>query len=316
MKNKTCVIIVGPTAVGKTSVAVALAQHLQTKIISADSRQCYKELNIGVAKPSVEQLQKVEHYFINSHSIHDEVNAKVFEEYALQKVNDIFHKHDVAVMVGGTGLYIKTFCNGIDEVPVINPTIREKINADFEWEGLEWLQKEVEKTDPLYFSKGEIKNPHRLMRALEVKLSTGSSIIEFQTKQKEEREFNILKIGLELPREDLYKRINKRIDEMMQHGLAEEVKGLQKFQKLNALQTVGYRELFGHLAGDLTLEDAIEAMKINTRHYAKRQMTWFKKDEEVKWFNANDSLPTILEDLQKALTFPIAIGREGKGEVL
>ena len=312
MKNKTCVIIVGPTAVGKTSVAVALAQHLQTKIISADSRQCYKELNIGVAKPSVEQLQKVEHYFINSHSIHDEVNAKVFEEYALQKVNDIFQKHDVAVMVGGTGLYIKTFCNGIDEVPVINPAIREKINADFEWEGLKWLQKEVEKTDPLYFSKGEIKNPHRLMRALEVKLSTGSSIIEFQTKQKEEREFNILKIGLELPREDLYKRINKRIDEMMQHGLAEEVKGLQKFQKLNALQTVGYRELFGHLAGDLTLEDAIEAMKINTRHYAKRQMTWFKKDEEVKWFNANDSLPAILEDLQKSLTFPIAIGR-GKG---
>ena len=302
MKNKTCVIIVGATAVGKTSVAISLAQHLQTQIISADSRQCYKELNIGVAKPSVEQLQKVEHYFINSHSIHDEVNAKVFEEYALQKVNDIFLKHDVAVMVGGTGLYIKTFCNGIDEVPVINPAIREKINADFEWEGLEWLQKEVEKTDPLYFSKGEIKNPHRLMRALEVKLSTGSSIIEFQTKQKEEREFNILKIGLELPREDLYKRINKRIDEMMQAGLAEEVKGLQKFQKLNALQTVGYRELFGHLAGDLTLEDAIEAMKINTRHYAKRQMTWFKKDEEVKWFNANDSLPAILEDLQKSLS--------------
>ncbi|MEO5782973.1 MAG: tRNA (adenosine(37)-N6)-dimethylallyltransferase MiaA [Ginsengibacter sp.] len=310
MKNKTCVIIVGPTAVGKTSVAISLAQYLHTQIISADSRQCFRELNIGVAKPSHEQLQKVKHYFINSHSIHNEVNAKVFEEYALQKVNDIFQEHDVAVMIGGTGLYVKTFCNGIDEVPVIKSEIREKVNADFEWEGLEWLQKEVEKTDPLYFSKGEIKNPHRLMRALEVKLSTGRSIIEFQTKQKEERDFNILKIGLELPREDLYKRVNKRVDEMMQQGLAEEVKGLQKFHKLNALQTVGYRELFGHIAGDLTLEDVIEAIKINTRHYAKRQMTWFKKDEEVKWFSAIDSLPAILEELQKSLS---ACG-EGKGE--
>ena len=288
MKNKTCVIIVGPTAVGKTSIAVELAQHLQTQIISADSRQCFRELNIGVAKPSAEQLQKVKHHFINSHSIHDEENTKVFEEYALQKVNGIFQEHNVAVMVGGTGLYIKTFCNGIDEVPLVKPEIREKINADFEWEGLQWLQREVEKTDPLYFSKGETKNPHRLMRALEVKLSTGRSIIEFQTQQKEERDFNIVKIGLELPREELYKRINKRVDEMVQHGLVGEVSGLQKFQKLNALQTVGYRELFGYLNGDLTIEEATEAIKINTRHYAKRQMTWFKKDEEVKWFSPFD----------------------------
>ena len=288
MKNKTCVIIVGPTAVGKTAVAVELATHLNTKIVSADSRQCFRELNIGVAKPSQEQLHKIEHFFIDSHSIHDEVNAKVFEEYALQKVNDIFKKHDMAVMVGGTGLYVKTFCNGIDEVPVIKPEIREKINADFEWEGLEWLQKEVERLDPLYFSKGEIKNPHRLMRALEVKLSTGRSILEFQTQQKVKRNFTIVKIGLELPREDLYKRINKRVDDMMALGLLEEVKSLQKFKKLNALQTVGYRELFGHLEGDLTQEEAVEAIKINSRHYAKRQMTWFKKDEEIKWFNPNE----------------------------
>jgi tRNA dimethylallyltransferase len=302
MKNKTCVIIVGPTAVGKTSIAVELAQHLQTKIISADSRQCFRELKIGVAKPSPEQLQKVEHYFINSHSIYDEVNAKAFEEYALQKANDIFKQNDITVMVGGTGLYVKAFCEGMDEVPLIKPEIREKINADFEWEGLQWLQKEVEKTDPLYFSKGETKNPHRLMRALEVKLSTGRSIIEFQTKQKEERDFNIVKIGLELPREDLYQRINKRVDEMMQHGLAEEVKGLQKFQKLNALQTVGYRELFGHFVGDLSLDDAVEAIKINTRHYAKRQMTWFKKDEEVKWFSPSDVDEIISLVIKKAST--------------
>ena len=281
--TKTCVVIVGPTAVGKTSMAIQLAQHFHTKIISADSRQCFKELNIGVAKPSDEQLKLAEHYFINSHSIKDEVNAAVFEQYALQKIVGIFKDHDIAVMVGGTGLYIKTFCHGIDEVPVVDEKIRKKINADFEWEGLEWLQKEVEKNDPIYFLQGEIKNPHRLMRALEVKLSTGKSIIEFQTQPKKQRDFNIIKIGLELPKEQLHKNINSRVDAMMKAGFLDEVKKLQSHKKLNALQTVGYRELFGHLAGDLLLEDAVEIIKINTRQYAKRQMTWFKKDEEVMW---------------------------------
>ena len=298
MKNKTCIIIVGPTAVGKTSLAVSVAQHFKTEIISADSRQCFKELNIGVAKPDDEQLQEVKHWFINSHSITDEVNAAIFEQYALQTINTIFKKHDVAVMVGGTGLYIKTFSEGIDEVPVIKPEVREKIKFDFEWEGIEWLQKEVQKTDPLYFEKGEIKNPQRLIRALEVKLSTGKSIIEFQTKQKKERDFNIIKIGLELPREELYKRINNRVDVMMKDGLLGEVKSLAKFKNLNALQTVGYRELFGHIEGDISLADAIEIIKINTRHYAKRQITWFKKDEEVKWLSPTTALNIIVEALQ------------------
>ncbi len=281
--NKTCIVIVGPTAVGKTSLAVQTALHFKTEIISADSRQCFKELNIGVAKPSAEDLKQVKHHFINSHSIKDEMNAAIFEQYALQQINTIFQKHDVAVMVGGTGLYVKTFCHGIDEVPVIDEKIREKIIADFEWEGLEWLQQEVEKNDPLYFAKGEIKNPQRLMRALEVKLSTGKSIIEFQTQQKKRRDFDIIKIGLELPKEQLHKNINGRVDAMMKAGFLEEVKKLVPHKKLNALQTVGYRELFGHLIGDLLLEDAVEIIKINTRQYAKRQMTWFKKDEEVKW---------------------------------
>lgn len=281
--KKNCIVIVGPTAVGKTSLAIQVAQHFNTTIISADSRQCFKELNIGVAKPSAEQLQLVKHDFIDSHSIKDEVNAAVFEQYALEKVSGIFKAHDIAVMVGGTGLYVKTFCNGIDEVPVIDPAIREKIIADYEWEGLDWLQKEVEKNDPVYFAKGEIKNPQRLMRALEVKLSTGRSIIEFRSQQKKQRDFNIIKIGLELPKEQLHKNINSRVDDMMKQGLLQEVKKLQPFKKLNALQTVGYRELFGHLAGDLLLEDAVEIIKINTRQYAKRQMTWFKKDEEVEW---------------------------------
>ena len=281
--NKTCIVIVGPTAVGKTALAVQTALHFKTEIVSADSRQCFKELNIGVAKPSAEELQQVKHHFINSHSIKEEMNAAIYEQYALGKIAEIFKTHDVAVMVGGTGLYVKTFCNGIDEVPVIDEKIRAKINADFEWEGLEWLQKEVEKNDPLYYAQGEIKNPHRLLRALEVKLSTGKSIIEFRTQQKKYRPFNIIKIGLEIPKEQLHKNINGRVDAMMKAGFLEEVKKLVPHKKLNALQTVGYRELFGHLIGDLVLEDAVEAIKINTRQYAKRQMTWFKKDEEVMW---------------------------------
>ena len=279
----TCIIIVGPTAVGKTALAIQVAQHFSTEIISADSRQCFKELNLGVAKPSAEELQLVKHHFINSNSINDTLNAAIFEQYALGKAKEIFKQHDIAVMVGGTGLYIKTFADGIDEVPVINPSIREQIIADFEWEGLEWLQKEVATKDPLYFEKGETKNPQRLMRALEVKLSTGKSIIEFQTQQKRNRDFNIIRIGLEIPKEELHKKINSRVDAMMHNGLLEEVKSLVPYKDLNALQTVGYRELFGHLIGDLTLIDAVEAIKINTRQYAKRQLTWFKKDEEVNW---------------------------------
>jgi tRNA dimethylallyltransferase len=281
--NKTCIVIVGPTAVGKTSLAVKTAQHFQTKIISADSRQCFKELNIGVAKPSDEELEAVEHFFINSHSIHDNVNAAVFEQYALQKVNEIFRNNDVAVLVGGTGLYINAFCNGIDEVPVIDPMIRKEILASYEKEGLEWLQKQVEKNDPVYFAKGETKNPQRLMRALEVKLSTGRSIMVFQTQQKKQRDFDIIKIGLQLPKEQLYKNINNRVDAMIKAGLADEVKELERYKKLNALQTVGYRELFGYLSGSLSLADAVEMIKINTRQYAKRQMTWFRRDAEIKW---------------------------------
>ena len=281
--NKTCIVLVGPTAVGKTALAVQTALHFKTEIVSADSRQCFKELNIGVAKPSVEELQQVKHHFVSSHSIKDEMNAAIYEQYALGKIAEIFKTHDVAIMVGGTGLYVKTFCNGIDEVPVIDEKIRAKINADFEWEGLEWLQKEVEKNDPLYYAQGEIKNPHRLLRALEVKLSTGKSIIEFRTQQKKHRDFNFIKVGLELPKEQLHKNINGRVDAMMKAGFLDEVKKLVPHKKLNALQTVGYRELFGHLIGDLVLEDAVEAIKINTRQYAKRQITWFKKDEEVMW---------------------------------
>jgi len=236
-----------------------------------------------VAKPSPGELAFVLHYFISSHSIHESVNAAVFEQFALEKVNRVFAKRDIAVMVGGTGLYVKTFCEGIDEVPQITPGIRENITAEYELEGLDWLQKKVQQTDPLYFSIGEIQNPQRLMRALEVKLSTGKSILEFQTQKKAHRNFSIIKIGLELPRAELNQRINTRVDVMMQQGLVNEVKELESYQHLNALQTVGYKELFDYFNGKISLTEATEAIKINTRHYAKRQMTWFKKDKEVRW---------------------------------
>jgi len=281
--KKTCILIAGPTAVGKTALAIEMARHFNTEIISADSRQCFRELNIGVAKPTAEQLQQVTHHFINSHSIHEEVNTAVYEAYALEKARKIFESKDIIVVTGGTGLYVKTFCQGIDVVPSVDPAIREKIQQDYEWEGLSWLQQQVQEKDPLFFSKGEIKNPQRLMRALEVKLSTGRSIIEFYTKPAKQREFDIIKIGLELPREQLIRQINGRVDAMMKQGLLNEVKQLEPYKKRNALQTVGYRELFGHLAGDLSLSDAVEIIKINTRQYAKRQMTWFKKDEEMQW---------------------------------
>jgi tRNA dimethylallyltransferase len=281
--QKTCLVIVGPTAVGKTALAVQLAQHFSTEIISCDSRQCFKELDIGVAKPAAEELDAIVHHFINSHSIHDAVNAASFEKYALEKISGIFSDHDVAVMVGGTGLYVKAFCEGIDEVPEVDEATRQHISSHYNSMGMEWLTEQVQEHDPLYFSKGEIQNPQRMMRALEVKLCTGRSILDFQTNQKKARPFNIVKIGLELPRPQLIDRINTRVQQMMEQGLLEEVRSLLPYEQLNALQTVGYREIFAHFHDECSLEQAVESIKINTRQYAKRQMTWFKKDAEIKW---------------------------------
>ena len=269
-------------------MAIRLAQHFNTKIISADSRQCYKELNIGVAKPTDEQLAAVQHYFINSHSIFDDVNAAAFEDYALAAADEIFKSSDYAIMVGGTGLYIKAFCEGMDEIPAIPVPIRNQVIADYEKFGLSWLQQEVKDKDPDFFETAEIYNPQRLMRALEVKRATGLSITSFYSSSKKSRPFSIVKAGLELPRDQLYGQINVRVDQMMQQGLLEEVRGLMPYAELNALQTVGYKELIAFVRGAITLEDAIAAIKTNTRHYAKRQMTWFKKDHVIQWFHPDD----------------------------
>jgi tRNA dimethylallyltransferase len=288
LSNNTVYIIIGPTAVGKTSFAIALAQHFKTEIISADARQCYAELNIGVARPSLEELSKVPHHFIASHSVNEAVNAQVFENYALAKTEEIFKTHQSVVMVGGTGLYIKAFCEGLDMIPDIDPDIRAHIIEQYEKLGLRWLQKEVSVKDPLYWAKGEQQNPQRLMRALEVMLGTGASIVSFQIKNKITRPFNIVKVGLELPREQLYERINQRVISMVENGLEQEVRELVAQFHLNALRTVGYSEWLPYFESSLPKEKVIENIQQNTRHYAKRQMTWFKKDLDITWYSPNE----------------------------
>jgi len=296
-KSKTAHIIVGPTAVGKTAAAIQLAIQLDTEILSADSRQCFRELNIGVARPSGEELSQVKHHFIASFSIYDEVNAGVFETYGLQQLHNIFSLKDNAVVVGGTGLYIKALCEGIDALPQIDKSIRASIIQDYSQHGLAWLQEQVKLKDPLFFDTGENQNPQRLMRALEVMHSTGQSILKYQTGTRVERPFTIKKYGLDLPREELYTRINNRVDQMMESGLLQEAEYIYNNYVLPsarlpitppALNTVGYAELFNYFKGLQTLPVAIDQIKQHTRNYAKRQLTWFRKDPDIEWMAPSD----------------------------
>src|SRR5688572_18154357 len=283
-KKKTVIIICGPTAVGKTGIAIEVAKNFHTEIISADSRQCFRELEIGVARPSIKNLNEVKHHFIASHSIHDEMNASIFENYAIQKAEEIFSRQNVAIMVGGTGLYIKAFCEGLDNIPGSSSLIRARIADEYKKNGLGWLQDEVKKKDPSFYATGEFQNPQRMMRALEVVETTGKSILDFHKRKKTKRDFNILKIGIELPKDELHRNIETRVEQMIEVGLVEEVRKLLPDKQLNALQTVGYSEIFVFLEGKSTLTKAVDDIKKNTRQYAKRQMTWFRKDKEVQWF--------------------------------
>jgi tRNA dimethylallyltransferase len=292
-QENTIIIIVGPTASGKTSLSLQLAQYLNTNIISADSRQCFKELNIGVAKPANEELERVKHYFINSHSIFENITAQTFEQCALKAAEEIFKHNKYAVMAGGTGLYIKAFCEGLDEIPDVDEIIRKEIIEEYNNKGLLWLQNEVKKKDPLFWQAGEQQNPQRLMRALEVFLSSGKSITTFRTQVKKERSFNIIKVGLDISKEQLHSNIDTRIDEMIENGLVNEVESLWTYKNLNALQTVGYKEIFEYFEGSISLKDAIKKIKANTNQYAKRQMTWFKKDKSIYWIKAAQ-LPLLM----------------------
>ena len=306
--NKTCIIICGPTASGKTALSLQLARHFNTEIISADSRQCFRELNIGVAKPSEEELREIPHHFINSHSITDELNVAGFEVHALKATESIFKEKDVAVMVGGTGLYIRAFCQGIDAIPAVPDVLRNEIINQYEQFGTEWLRQQIQEHDINFYTRGEITNPQRLMRALEVKLHTGRSIISFQLQAKKERAFRIIKIGLNLPREILYERINNRVDTMIESGLEKEVFQLQEFKHLNALRTVGYTEFFNYfeqreksIAQPELLKHTIDLIKQNTRNYAKRQITWFKKEKDIKWIDAvKDPWASLVSEISLA----------------
>jgi len=289
----TLIVINGPTAVGKTQLAIALAQALQTEIISTDSRQFYREMSIGTAKPSEAEMAQVKHHFIGNCSIKDYYSAGDFERESLLKVEELFGSgKNFVIAIGGSGLYIKALCEGLDEMPAANLGLRNQLIHRFEMEGIVSLQDELKKLNPEKFETIDQKNPQRLMRAIELSHQGG-----IKSKPKN-RPFKILKIGLELPRELLYQRINSRVDAMMCEGLLEEVKLLVQYEQLNALKTVGYKELFSYLNGEIDLNKSVELIKQHTRNYAKRQITWFKTDTEINWFNPENQFD-ILEFIRK-----------------
>lgn len=292
-KNKTLIVIAGPTAIGKTALAITLAQHFTTEIISADSRQFFKEMSIGTAKPHPDELAAAKHHFIDSHSINTFFSTGDFEKQALGLLDEIFTRHDLAIMVGGSGLYLDAVTKGLDELPDTDMEIRAQLNQLFETEGLEPIKAQLEAADPEYYAKVDQANTQRLIRGLEFFLSTGKKVSSFLTNSRKERPFNIIKIGLNMERPLLYERINHRVDVMLEEGLLEEVKSLIGFRELNALKTVGYAELFDYLDGTITYDTAVDKIKQNTRRFAKRQLTWFRRDTQIHWFSPDQSAEVI-----------------------
>jgi tRNA dimethylallyltransferase len=293
--KKYLIAIVGPTAIGKTAVSIALAKHFNSEIISADSRQFFKEMSIGTAVPSREELAKVPHHCIQHISIEDEYSVGDFERDVLQLLEEKFKKHDLFFLVGGSGLYIDAVLKGLDSFPDINPKVRAELQELFDQNGIKPLQEQLKQQDPEYYEKVDTQNPHRLIRALEVCIQSGKPYSSFLGKNKPKRPFEILKIGLEADRKVLYDRINKRVDIMMENGLIEEAKQLEGKKHLNALQTVGYKELFSFFENEISRQSAIEEIKKNSRRYAKRQLTWLRKDEEVQWFEYNETIEKIIQ---------------------
>lgn len=293
MKDKTLIIIAGPTAVGKTSFAINLAQKLNCEIISADSRQFYKEMKIGVASPSENELKMAKHHFIGNISIHEYYNVSIYEQEAVAKATELFQKYDYVIAVGGSGLYIQALMHGIDDMPDVNVELRNEIKNNYEKFGIEYLQNEVEKQDPEYFEKADIHNPKRLMRALEVIRQTGKKYSEIRTESNKTRPFTIVPFVLNMERQSLYNRINRRVDLMLEEGLIEEAKSLYPYKNLNALNTVGYKEIFKYFDGEWSKELAIEKIKTNTRRFSKRQVTWFKRDKSFEWIE-NDDLEKLI----------------------
>jgi len=292
--KNTLITIVGPTAIGKTALSIQLANYFNADIISCDSRQFFKEMTIGTAVPETDELSAAKHHFIQNRSIFEDYNVGSFERDALQKLNILFQENSVQVMVGGSGLYIDAVLKGLDYFPEVDPKIREKLTTQLHEKGIETLQEKLKELDLETYNTIAIDNPHRIMRALEICIGSNTPYSTFKNKPKAPRNFNSIKIGLHADREIIYSRINQRVDLMMANGLLEEAKKLHPNKKLNALQTVGYRELFSFFDGDITKDFAISEIKKNTRRFAKRQGTWFKKDEETLWFDYQTNISEII----------------------
>jgi len=301
--NKYLIVVAGPTAIGKTALGVRLAKTFGTAVLSADSRQFFREMSIGTAKPSAEEMQGIPHYFIGSHSVSEPYNVGKYETEAIALLKKLFSEQDVVIMVGGSGLYIDAVCKGFDELPEADEAIRKQIDELLGQEGIEALQEKLKQLDPVYYAQVDLKNPQRLSRALEVCMSSGKPYSTLREGKIKTRDFNCIKIGLDTGRELLYERINSRVDKMMQEGLLEEVRSLIPFKTANALQTVGYKELFDHLEGKTDLRSAIELVKQNTRKFAKRQLTWFRRDAEMKWFQP-DETEKIIEYIKATIYHP------------
>lgn len=289
LQAKHLIIIIGPTASGKTNLAVALAKHLQTEIISADSRQIYREMVIGTAAPDADQLAQAKHHFIGHKSVQDDYNASMFENEVLIRLKELFMQKEVIIMTGGSGLYIDAVCKGIDDFPAVDQTARNRLKQLFKNTGIQGIKERLRQVDPGYYEKIDLKNPKRILKALEIYEMTGRPYSSFLTGRKKRREFNMIKIGLDINRKTLYERINKRVDRMISNGLVEEVRALYPYKHTNALNTLGYKEIIDYLDNRTSLEEAIDLIKRHTRQYARRQLTWFRKDKDIKWFSPDNT---------------------------
>ena len=285
--EKTLIVITGPTAVGKTRLCIDIAKHFGIPVINADSRQIYRELRIGTACPTAEEMREVKHYFVGTLSLEDYYSASLYEQQVLALLEEQFKTHEYALMSGGSMMYIDAVCNGIDDIPTIDDKTRETMKRRLQEEGLESLCEELKRLDPDYYEIVDRQNPKRVVHALEICTMTGRTYTSFRKREKKQRPFRIVKIGLNRERTELYDRINARVDEMMRKGFLKEAEGLHKQKELNALNTVGYKELFDYFEGRWPLEEAVERIKGNTRRYARKQLTWYKKDEQMKWFHPN-----------------------------
>ncbi len=305
MATNFLINVVGPTAIGKTALAIKLARHYKTEIISADSRQFFKEMRIGTAVPSDKELSAARHHFIQHISVEDEYSVGDFERDAISKLDEIFSKNEIAIMVGGSGLYTKSILEGLDDFPKVDPQIRENLNLIYKTEGIEALQQKLKAEDPEYYKTAELQNPHRVIRALEISLGSGKPYSSYLNQEKPKRNFTPISLGLDAPRELIYERINRRVDLMMDEGLLEEAEKVFPKRKLNALNTVGYKELFAYFKGIHSLEIAVAEIKKNTRRFAKRQLTWFRKQENITWFPYKTPSEEIIAFIEEKRQLPI-----------